>query len=187
VRWNVHLAGRPDAFGEVLDRWTAYLEELGVELVTEGAVLLHRRAGDDHTARVDVIDDDVVDHAGNQIKRAFEARARLVELGKPSDLLDERVSLAGHVVLERAIDADGTRPVGSGDRVQMAEGMNLGIEVPPHTLEVVEALAGDDTVGTVVRDAATRLGLSEADTKRLHRESVDLIRELLELGALRFV
>jgi methylase of polypeptide subunit release factors len=187
VRWNVHLAGSADAFGEVLDTWTAYLEELGVELVTEGAVLLHRRPGDDHTARVDVIDDDVVDHAGNQIKRAFEARARLVVLDKPSDLLDERVSLAGHVVLEREIDADGSRPVESGNRVQMAEGMNLGIEAPQRTLEVVGALTGDDTVGTVVRDTATRLGLSEPDTKRLHRESVDLIHELLELGALRFV
>jgi hypothetical protein len=65
--------------------------------------------------------------------------------------------------------------------------MNLGIEAPQRTLEVVGALTGDDTVGTVVRDTATRLGLSEPDTKRLHRESVDLIHELLELGALRFV
>jgi methylase of polypeptide subunit release factors len=186
VRWNVHLAGKPEAFGEVLDTWTSYLEDLGVELVTEGAVLLHRRAGEENTARVDVIDDDVVDHAGNQIKRAFEARARLAELEKPSDLLDERVSLAGHVTLEREFDADGDRPVEAGDRVQMTEGMNLGIEAPRNAIDVVGALTGDQTVGQVVDATAGRLDLSETDRKRLRRESVDLVRELLELGALRF-
>jgi methylase of polypeptide subunit release factors len=186
VRWNVHLAGKPEPFGQVLDTWQAYLENLGVEIVTEGAVLLHRRAGDDNTARVDVIDDDVVDHAGNQIKRAFEARARLAELHRPSDLLDERVSLAGQITLEREIDADGDRPVEAGDRVQMTEGMNLGIEAPKNTIAVVGSLTGEQTLGDVVDAAAERLGLSETDAKRLRRESLDLVRELLELGALRF-
>jgi methylase of polypeptide subunit release factors len=186
VRWNVHLAGKPEPFGEVLDTWTSYLENLGVELVTEGAVLLHRRTGEENTARIDVVDDDVVDHAGDQIKRAFEARAHLAALDKPSDLLDERVSLAGHVTLEREIDADGDRPVETGERVQMTEGMHLGIEAPKNTIAVVRALTGEQTLAEVVDAAAERLGLSETDAKRLRRESVDLVRELLELGVLRF-
>jgi hypothetical protein len=186
VRWNVHLAGKAEPFGHVLDTWKSYLENLGVAIVTEGAVLLHRRAGDENTTRVDVIDDDVVDHAGKQIKRAFEARARLAGLGKPTDLLDERLSLAGHVTLEREIDADGDRPVETADRVQMTEGMNLGIEAPRNTIAVVGALTGKQTLRQVVDAVAERLSLSETDAKRLRRESVDLARELLELGALRF-
>jgi methylase of polypeptide subunit release factors len=185
VRWNVHLAGKPEQFGEVLDTWTEYLDDLGVELVTEGAILLHRREGD-NTTRIDVIDDDLVDHAGNQIKRAFEARARLAELGKPSELLEQRLSVAGLVTLERDIDAEAGRPVAVGDRVQIAEGMNLGIDAPHHTVEIVEALDGESTLAEVVDEAASRLGLSAPDAKRLRRESLDLARELLELGALRF-
>ena len=87
VRWNIHLAGQAEPFGQVIDVWTRYLDELGVEVVTEGAVLLHKRAGKGHTARVDIVDDDLVDHAGDQIKRAFDARARLVELDLPGGLL----------------------------------------------------------------------------------------------------
>jgi len=185
VRWNVHLAGKPEPFGAVLDTWTSYLEDLGVEVVTEGAILLHRRTGE-NTARIDVIDDDVVDHAGNQIKRAFEARAHLAELDKPSDLLEQRISVVGLVTLERELDAESGRPVVVGDRVQIAEGMNLGIDAPNHTIEIVEALDGEATVGDVVDATAARLGLSDSDAKRLRRESVDLVRELLELGALRF-
>jgi hypothetical protein len=149
-------------------------------------VLLHRRTGEENTARIDVVDDDIVDHAGDQIKRAFEARAHLAALDKPSDLLDERVSLAGHVTLEREIDADGDRPVETGERVQMTEGMHLGIEAPKNTIAVVRALTGEQTLAEVVDAAADRLGLSETDAKRLRRESVDLVRELLELGVLRF-
>jgi methylase of polypeptide subunit release factors len=186
VRWNVHLAGQAEAFGQVLDRWTSYLEELGVEVVTEGAILLHRRSGETNTARVDVVDDDLIDHAGNQIKRAFEARARLAELADPGDLLDERVSLAGIVRLERELDAESGLPTETGAIVQIAEGMNLGVEAQPRLLEVAESLDGDDSVGGVIDATTERLGLSGAHAKRLRREALELVRELLELGAARF-
>ena len=68
----------------------------------------------------------------------------------------------------------------------MTEGMNLGIEAPAHTIEVVGALTGEQTLGQVVDTAAGRLGLSETNAKRMRRESVDAVHELLELGALRF-
>ena len=186
VRWNIHQAGRDEAFGRVLDTWTSYLDELGVELVTEGAILLHRRSGDSHASRVDVVDDDLVDHAGNQIKRAFEARARIAELGKPSALLDERLSLAGIVRLERELDAETGRPTESSALVQIAEGMNLGVEAQPRLLEIVAALDGGERLGGVIDAAAGRLRLSDAEAKRLRRAALELVRELLELGALRF-
>jgi len=186
VRWNVHLAGQPEAFGRVIDTWTSYLDDLGIEVVTEGAVLLHRRQGDQHTSRIDVIDDDLVDHAGDQIKRAFEARARLVGLDAPGELLTARVSLAGHVRLERELDAQNGRPTDAGALVQIAEGMNLGVEAEPRLLEIVGALDGTETLGDSIDAASRRLGLSGPDAKRLRRETLDLVRELLELGALRF-
>jgi methylase of polypeptide subunit release factors len=186
VRWNVHLAGRPDAFGAVLDRWTSHLDELGVEVVTEGAVLLHKRTGGAHTARIDVVDDDVVDHAGDQIKRGFEARARLVQLATPAALLDERVSLAGLVRLERELDAESGRPTESGGLVQIAEGMNLSVEAQPRLLEIVAALDGTASLGAVIDTAVAELGLTGAHAKRFRREALDLVRELLELGAAHF-
>ncbi len=64
--------------------------------------------------------------------------------------------------------------------------MNLGVEAPPQTIDVVGGLTGDETLGAVVDAAAERLGLSESDAKRLRREALELVRELLELGALRF-
>src|SRR5206468_331760 len=80
AEWNSHLVG--EAFGEALDEWTQYFDSLGVQLVSEGAVVLHKtRRGGEHSARVDDLDEDDLDDAGDQILRAFEARARLAGLG----------------------------------------------------------------------------------------------------------
>ena len=185
VRWNVHLAGKPEPFGQVLDRWTSYLDGIDVKLVTEGAILLHRTPGEQHTARVDIADDDLVDHAGNQIRRAFEARARLAALGT-ADLRDARVSLVGTVRLERELDAENGRPHEAGALVQIAEGMHLGVETQPRLLEVVGALDGERSLGEVIDAATGRLGVTGPEAKRLGRDAVELARELLELGALRF-
>ncbi len=186
VRWNVHLAGKPEPFGEVLDRWTSYLDTIDVAVVTEGAILLRRRDGEENTVRIDIADDDLVDHAGNQIRRAFEARARLAQLGAPTDLLEERLALVGTVRLERELDAVNGRPKDGGALVQLAEGMHLGVETEPLLLDVVGALDGTSALRAVVESVAEHRRLSASDTKRLRRSSVDLARELLELGALRF-
>ena len=49
--WNEHLSVNPEAYGGALDKWTAYLEELGVGWITEGAVLLHKRPGEVYMIR----------------------------------------------------------------------------------------------------------------------------------------
>ena len=66
--WNSHLDG--DELEQALDEWTAYFDELGVEWISEGAVLLHKRPGGGE-ARVDSIEADDVDTADEQIRRAF--------------------------------------------------------------------------------------------------------------------
>ncbi len=80
ARWNSHLTGDPDAFGEALDKWTAYIEELGGKTVSEGAILLHRRSGGEYTVRADSVEEDEIEVADEQIRRAFAARARLEDL-----------------------------------------------------------------------------------------------------------
>ena len=44
--------------------------------MTEGAILLHRRDGN-NTSRIDEVDEDQLDPADAQIRRAFAARAAL--------------------------------------------------------------------------------------------------------------
>ena len=184
AEWNAHLAGDPEAFGAALDVWTEYFDDLGVRWVSEGAVLLHRRSGPPPTARVDPVDEDDLDDAGEQIRRAFEARARLSELADPDELLDARLSAEAALSLEQELDPTGGGVAGA--RVQLAEGTSTSIDVDPRVLDVVASLDGGVRLRDAVQATADRLGLSRTQTDELRKDAVSVSHELLELGALRF-
>jgi len=184
--WNDELAGKPQQYGAAIDRWTDYLADLGVRWVTEGAVLLHRRAGDEFTARVDEVDEEDLEEAGEQIQRAFAARERLGRLRRPADLLDERLAVAAPLLLEHELEPRKGRTAVVAASLQLAGGTNTTVEGSPRVLEVVASLDGGAPLGDRIRSAAERLQLSESEASRLGREVLEVSRELLEVGALRF-
>jgi methylase of polypeptide subunit release factors len=184
--WNVELARDIKAFGSALDDWTQYLARLGVRWVSEGAILLHRRPGRRHTVRVDFVDEDALEDAGNQVERAFAMRARLSELKKPTDLLDARLKVATALQLERELGPRRRRNAAGAARIHLDEGTNSTVEATARALEIIASLDGSTSLGDVVQATADRLGLSEAETLKLRREALKVSRELLELGALGF-
>jgi methylase of polypeptide subunit release factors len=183
--WNADLAGDTKAFSSALDEWTRYLAHLGVQWVNEGAILLHRRPGRCHTARVDAVEEDDLEEAGQQVRRAFEARARLAELGRAADLLEAKLALAAPLHVEHELRPGGRRPALLVD-IQVAGGTNPTVEGTGRAAEAISSLDGRASLAQAVGDTAERLGLDEAETSRLRREALKLSRELLELGALRF-
>jgi methylase of polypeptide subunit release factors len=186
AEWNSHLVDDPEAFREALDEWTQYFAELDVRWVSEGAVILHRRPGGRPTTRVDKIDDDDLDDAGEQVLRAFASRARLSELANPDDLLDARLAVALALGLEEDLEPHEGGPEVSEARIQLADGTNTALEVDSGVLEVIATLDGDLALGAVVEAVADQLELSPAEADSLRREALEATRELLELGALRF-
>jgi methylase of polypeptide subunit release factors len=170
--WNSHFGGDPDAFGDVLDDWIAYLDELGASSVVEGAIILNRRAGTVQTMRSDSIDAEAIEEAGDQVQRAFESRARLA--GR-DDLLDARLVPAMALRLERDLEPSGSASVATGARIHIVDGMQQTVEAPSAVLEVLERLDGRATLGESVRSVDVR------------DDALAVCRELLEVGALRFV
>ena len=140
----------------------AYLDELGAAVVTEGAVILHRRDGH-NTSRIDEVDEDELDAADAQIRRAFAARARL----DGHDLLDARLAPADDAARRDATEA---RRV-TGARVTLEDGTWPVLEVSPAAAEVIADLDGRRTL----RELSARPTRSPS------------CRELLELGALELV
>jgi len=152
-RWNAHLEDTPAAHDDALSRWTSYLEAHDARLVTEGAVLLHRRGGNT-TARIDEIDEDDLEQADLQIRRAFAARAAL----DGRDLLDAELVPAD----ELRIDARSKRA-----RVTLEEGTRPLLDVSVATAKLLRKLDGRP--------------LRELNPSP---KAVAACRELLELGAL---
>jgi methylase of polypeptide subunit release factors len=185
AEWNADLAGDAGAFAQRLDEWNRYLEDLGVRWISEGAVVLHRAARGEHTVRIDEVDQEEIEAAGDQIERAFDARVRLAELGRLSDLLDERLWVAAKLRLEHALEPQSNAPAVVSASVSLDEGTYSTVEADPDALEVVFELDPELTLGEVLDEIAERLDLSGEDVLQLQRDTVELCRELLELGALQ--
>jgi methylase of polypeptide subunit release factors len=185
--WNADLADDPAQFGAALDEWTEYFDRLGVRWVSEGAVLLHRRRGRRLGARVDEVDEDELDEAGEQIQRAFSARARLAGLSRRDELLDARIAAAAPLRLERELEQGRSRPAVATAVVQLDEGTHASVETTEAVAEVVASLDGRTRLGDLVAATSARLGLSESEAAKLRRDALRAGRELLELGALRLV
>jgi methylase of polypeptide subunit release factors len=184
AEWNSHLVG--EALGEALDEWSQYFDSLGVQLVSEGAVVLHKRPDGSHAARVDELDEDELDDAGDQILRAFESRARLAELGSDNELLGARVGVASSLRLDRELEPSGGRAVDVDGKVELTEGTKHAVDASADVQEVVASLDSRMRLNDVIDSTADRLGLLDDEVGTLREESLDVISELLELGALRF-
>jgi methylase of polypeptide subunit release factors len=165
ARWNAHLTDDPQAFGEALDNWTAYLEQLGAVTISEGAVLLHSRPGGDYTVRADSVDEDEIEIADEQIQRAFDARARLEAV----DLATARLIPPPELVVEEedVVLEAGTQPL---------------VEASSAATDVIVDLDGTTTIAELLGSVAEARGVRP---EKLEREVVEVVRELLELGALR--
>jgi methylase of polypeptide subunit release factors len=179
--WNSHLDG--DELEQALDEWTAYFDELGVEWISEGAVLLHKRPGGGE-ARVDSIEADDVDTADEQIRRAFSNRARLTELDGSDALLQQRLSLEMAFWLEQELEPQNGRAAIVESRIQLSEGTNTALEVERGVLDVVASLDGRTPLGEVISRVGERLGLTANERPRLEREALKTTEELLDLGVL---
>jgi len=179
--WNAHLAG--EELEDALDEWVGYFEDLGVRWISEGAVLLHKRAGGGH-ARVDSIDPDDVETADEQVRRAFATRAMLAELNGRGALLELRPSLEMAFRMEQELEPVQGRASIVEATIELAEGTGTALEVEPRVLDVIASLDGRTQLDDVIRAVAGRAGLSDNEVPRLERGVVRATRELLELGAL---
>jgi methylase of polypeptide subunit release factors len=166
--WNEHLSVDPDAYGAALDRWTSYLDDLGVGWITEGAVLMHKRAGERNMIRTDPVEEDDLEYAGDQVERVFRALELVAGIDDPQELLDERMSLVDEARIQHTAGEQGA--------VVILEGGTW------HEVEI-----DDDETVDVLAELDGRITLAEAiDRARVPRRRSTLtdIEELLLVGIL---
>src|SRR5581483_7941243 len=94
--WNQSFFADAGTYAEALERWTQYLGELGARGVGEGAILLHRNGGR-ASLRIDEIDEDSLEDADGQIRRAFANRHRA------KDVLSLKLKRAMPIRVEREL------------------------------------------------------------------------------------
>ncbi|HKT44529.1 MAG TPA: methyltransferase [Gaiellaceae bacterium] len=155
--WNGSFFADAGTYTEALETWTRYIRELGANGVGEGAILLHRREGRT-SLRIDEIDEDTLEDADEQIRRAFANRAR------KKDVRDVKLVRAMPLLVEHEM---GKRSA----NVVLEDGTCSILPTTFAAAELVDRLDGKKTLRRLGADART----------------VSLCRDLVELGALKIV
>ena len=145
---------------------------------------MHRRSNGRRAIRLDQVDEEDLDEAGDQIQRAFESWIPLSELGRPGRLLDARVSVAMPLLLERELEPQGTRVIDVEGRIELAAGMKQAVDATADAQEVIASLDGSLSLRAVIEATGDRLGLSDDELSQLESEVLDVTHVLLEIGAL---
>jgi methylase of polypeptide subunit release factors len=156
--WNGSFFADSGTYAEALETWTKYIGELGARGVGEGAILLHKRAGR-NSLRIDEIDEDSLEDADAQIRRAF-ANRRVASNG----LLDAKIARAMPLRVERELGRKKAEIV-------LGDGTCSILPTTPEAIELVERLDGKKTLRKLGAD----------------KRAVKLCRELLGLGALKIL
>jgi hypothetical protein len=176
--WNRPHRPHPERYGAALDRWLAYFDELGVETISWGALMLRRRAGRNwffsHDSRVERITG-----AGAQVLRLFAAQDYLAELGD-EDLLAARFSLAGEHRLDQTLrlDPEGTLVERSLLRLDSGLRLQVGIDVP--TERVLSLLDGVRPLEAILEQVAASAPGQDGET--FVADALPVMRRLVELG-----
>jgi methylase of polypeptide subunit release factors len=177
--WNDHLSSDPDAYAAEIDEWRSYFADLGAGWISEGGVVMHKRAGDRHLVRADSVDEDELEFASDQIERVFNALTAIARDG--DSVLDRHLRLVEETRFDQELDRTGAV---TSTLLVLDEGTCFDWELSVDEADVLVALDGATTLDQAVARVARREDLSKSEAAELRRDVRDLARDLLETGAL---
>jgi methylase of polypeptide subunit release factors len=168
-----------EAYEAALDEWTRYFDGLGAAWISEGGVVMHKRAGSHHVVRADLVDEDELAFASDQIARVFAAFEAVARDG--DDVLDRRLRLVEDVRIDQELDHTGEI---TSTVLVLDEGTCPDLELDADTADALIELDGGTTLDEAAERVARREKLSKRETRELRRDLRTAARELLEVGAL---
>lgn len=179
--WLQPLAGDRPAHEEALDRWLAYLAELGIEAVAYGAIVLRRRAGGANWVRRNELPAGRLADGGLHVERVFAGMDYLAALSDRLALLETRPRLAPACRVEQTLTpSDGRWSVSSASLV-LTEGLGFRGALDGPTMILLGLLDGTRTLREAIAVAAGLLG-DEEPSDRLVASATAIVAELVEAG-----
>jgi SAM-dependent methyltransferase len=180
--WNRTQTRTPESFGTALERWTAYYDELGIEVIAWGGLVLRRRStGGPNWFWHHRPASRRIGSASDQLLRLFAAQDFL-HSADAHELLDARLALAGDHALEQRSRLDDGGTDGEPTVLRLDGGLCFRMEVDGPTVALLSRLDGRRSVGEAVAELAA--ASSGVEPARLAEASLPGIRRLVELGFL---
>lgn len=167
----------PAEFEPSVDRWVAYLRELGIASVGYGAVVLRRRADGPGWVRAEDASL-ALGEAGGHLLRLF---ANQDLLARGEDLLEATLTLVPEHRLEQTQFARDGGLVVERATLALRQGIGFEVELDEHALALLPHLDGSRSAGDVLAARADEVGI---EREAYAEAGSAVVRRLLELGFL---
>ncbi len=176
--WNRPHRTDPELYGAAIERWAAYFEEIGVETISWGALILRKRPGGrnwffSHTSAADRITG-----ASDQVLRLFDAQDYLMGTSTEEMLGDVFTMAEDHRVEQTIRLRDGGEMI-ERNVLRIDTGLRLEVAIDVATERVLSMLDGKRPLGEVLAEAA---GMTGAPAEAFITSAVPVMRRMVELG-----
>jgi hypothetical protein len=170
----------PEAYAKRWEEWVRYLEQVQVETIANGLIILRRRPSGEGTFFV--LDDleDVDADAGEAIANGFAAR-ELLACTPDEALLEMALRVGSGVRLESASVSKGEGWEVTGAVLRRRRGLHLSVTVDAPMANLIGSCDGARSLRTLARELAESLGI---DSQKVVSSLLPLARGLLERGFL---
>ncbi len=165
------------AMDRLLDEWLAYYEELGIQAISGGAVVLRRSEGP-HWIHAEVLPKESSGSASNHLQEMFAAQDYLLRLPDVHAFLDTVLAPSDEKIHQTLVYEGGTWQV-EGMQAEMARGLRFEGSLDELALRLLMAFDGERQLGPLVVQAARETG---DDPNTILQDALKVVRRWIELG-----
>ena len=180
--WNSPLQARSGEFGSALDRWTAYLTDLGFATVAYGAAILRKRGAATNWVRFDDLRGQREPASGEQIEQLIAAQDYIVSLSDPSALLDAKLTLTPAHRLEQVLRGrEGTFVVEAAS-LRLERGIRFDATVDAFSAHLLARLDGRRSLREAIEMTAAQFAADGVDEAEFEKAALPTVTRMLALG-----
>ena len=180
--WNSPLASQPEDYADAIDRWTAYLGEIGFASVGYGAAILRRRSYTTNWVRLDDLGGQNEAASSEQVAQLIANQDYLASLEDDRALLDARLAMLPGNRLEQVLRwHDGVADVDAAT-LRHETGFRFPLPVDAFGARVLSRLEGHTLREAVNAAAADHFATTAVDHAALETAAVQFAKLTLGLG-----
>ncbi len=180
--WNSPLASRPSEYAAAIDRWIAYLGEIGFASVGYGAAILRRRSDTTNWVRFDDLGGQSEPASGEQIAQLIANQDYLTGLEEDRALLDARLAMLPDHRLEQVLLWHEGGAAVEAATLRHETGFRFPLPVDAFGAQLLSRLEGHTLREAVHAAAADHFATKAIDFGELEATAVQFAKLTLGLG-----
>lgn len=176
--WNRPYRTNPELYGAAIARWSAYFEELGVEAISWGALILRRRDGDNWFFPYSSTTDRITG-ASEQVLRLCAAQDYLAGTSN-GQLAQAVLELVPEHHVEQSLRLGGGGALVERNVLRLDQGLRFEVSIDQSTERLLSLLDGERRLEQLLEEAADTV--PHATGEAFAELALPVVRRLIELG-----